>query len=407
MVKHMKKAALLCTAVKGVKGPTPLMNLPNFNLVWGFTPDYMHCVLLGVTRQITELYLSKVGEKFYIGDPSHLNLLNERLCSMKPPAHFHRLQRSLSLRRFWKASEWQQWLLFFAMPCMDGVLDAKYLNHFALLVRGVSLLLQDTVSSEDVAASTDSLVKFVVDVQFLFGEAEMTYNVHQLLHLPKSVAQQGPLWAHSCFAFESNLGQIKELVTSAKGVPLQIVERLMMKSSFASLKALASAKVQTLLSKNNGLHQERFGPLGKPRAAPQPLLELVQNKIGHIVSGPVVEHDRVALSRYILHSEQYARPNKTDSTAAITPLGKCFKIAHLLSFKDIVGRVRVFAVSYKFLTSTAYRTAHIMKAERVYSRNLVEIEPGIVPCVYMEVGSQFFLYRFLSRLCFEFFVNFV
>ncbi|KAH7958981.1 hypothetical protein HPB49_007056 [Dermacentor silvarum] len=55
MVKHKKKAALLRTAVKGVEGPTPLMNLPNSILIWGSTANYMHCVLLGVTRQITEL----------------------------------------------------------------------------------------------------------------------------------------------------------------------------------------------------------------------------------------------------------------------------------------------------------------------------------------------------------------
>lgn len=49
-----------------------------------------------------------------------------------------------------------------------------------------------------------------------------------------------------------------------------------MKSSYASLKALASYKVQTALSKDNNMHQERFGPLGKPRTAPPSLLELVK-----------------------------------------------------------------------------------------------------------------------------------
>lgn len=279
---------------------------------------------------------------------------------------------------------------FFAMPCMDGLLDVKFLRHFGLLVRGVSLLLQDTVSTADVSASTDCLVKFVLDVQFLFGESEMTYNVHQLLHLPKSVAQQGPLWAHSCFAFESNLGRVKELITSAKGVPMQIVERLLMHSSFARFKTLASSNVQALVSKDKVPHQGRFGPLGKPHAAPQQLLELVQSRIGHIVSGPIEEHDRVALAQYVFHSEQYARPNKTDSTAAITPCGKCIKIAHLLSFRDTAGRMRVFAVSDKFSTTMAYHTPHIMKAERVYARNLVEIEPGIVPCIYMEIQSQIY-----------------
>ncbi|KAL1485094.1 hypothetical protein MTO96_032180 [Rhipicephalus appendiculatus] len=93
MVKHMKKAAQLGMVVKGMKGPAPLMNLLNFDIVTGFTLDYMHCVLLGVTRQLTKLFLSRVGEKYCISDPMNLKILDERLCSVKPPANFHWLTR--------------------------------------------------------------------------------------------------------------------------------------------------------------------------------------------------------------------------------------------------------------------------------------------------------------------------
>lgn len=34
--------------VKGMKGPTALLQLHFFNLIAGFMPDYMHCILLGV-----------------------------------------------------------------------------------------------------------------------------------------------------------------------------------------------------------------------------------------------------------------------------------------------------------------------------------------------------------------------
>lgn len=55
--------------INGYKGPSPAVNLPHFDLVWGFTVEYMHGVLLGVTRQITELLLSSTNsnERFYIG----------------------------------------------------------------------------------------------------------------------------------------------------------------------------------------------------------------------------------------------------------------------------------------------------------------------------------------------------
>ncbi|XP_075534237.1 uncharacterized protein LOC142568042 [Dermacentor variabilis] len=96
-IDAMKTAARTGTIVQGITGPTPLMNMPHFDIVWGFTPDYMHCVLLGVARQLTELWLSSVGQPYYIGRPALLNAVDKRLCNIKPPLCF-RLQRTLSLR---------------------------------------------------------------------------------------------------------------------------------------------------------------------------------------------------------------------------------------------------------------------------------------------------------------------
>lgn len=62
----------------------------------------------------------------------------------------------------------------------------------------------------------------------LYGDSFMRFNIHQLLHLGKAARQMGPLWAHSAFVFESGNGSILNLVTAAKGVPLQIVERALM-----------------------------------------------------------------------------------------------------------------------------------------------------------------------------------
>ena len=43
------------------------------------------------------------------------------------------------------------------------------------------------------------------------GERYCTANVHMLLHLPDSVRNLGPLWAHSAFPFEGMNGWLSEL----------------------------------------------------------------------------------------------------------------------------------------------------------------------------------------------------
>ncbi|XP_077061893.1 uncharacterized protein LOC143714556 [Siphateles boraxobius] len=68
---HFQHAILATPAnpVMGVKGPSPLMELGSFNMITGFVPEYQHSVCLGVTKQITSLWLdSKHHNKdWYLG----------------------------------------------------------------------------------------------------------------------------------------------------------------------------------------------------------------------------------------------------------------------------------------------------------------------------------------------------
>lgn len=50
----------------------------------------------------------------------------------------------------------------------------------------------------------------------------MSANVHSLLHLPETVEDLGPLWAHSCFPFESANGEILKLYHGSQGIDKQV-----------------------------------------------------------------------------------------------------------------------------------------------------------------------------------------
>ena len=64
---------------------------------------------------------------------------------------------------------------------------------------------------------------FVFMMEPLYGARYMTLNTHSLLHLPKCVKDLGPLWAYSCFAFESLNGQLLKLFHGTQAVEMQIV----------------------------------------------------------------------------------------------------------------------------------------------------------------------------------------
>ena len=77
--------------------------LKSFNFVTGFSIDYMHCVLLGVTKLLLKLWLqpSRNRDNLYSIN-RHVPELNERLKNVMVPSLIRRKPRSLDEIKHWK-----------------------------------------------------------------------------------------------------------------------------------------------------------------------------------------------------------------------------------------------------------------------------------------------------------------
>lgn len=92
-------------AVNGVKGPSMLSLLPRFDLAAGFPVDYMHGVLLGVTRMLLFAWFDSKhhAQQCYLGQK--VGLVDRDLLKIRPPDFITRTPRSIHQRMYWKASE--------------------------------------------------------------------------------------------------------------------------------------------------------------------------------------------------------------------------------------------------------------------------------------------------------------
>ena len=89
--------------VFGIKGPSWLCCIPEYNFIKGMSIDYMHCVLLGICRLLLRLWMQSTyhQEVWYIGN--QMNIVDSRLCNIKPPNEIQRTPRSIELTmKFWK-----------------------------------------------------------------------------------------------------------------------------------------------------------------------------------------------------------------------------------------------------------------------------------------------------------------
>lgn len=162
--------------------------------------------------------------------------------------------------------------LLLLLACVRNVLPRTYCDQFALLVSGVCLLMKSRTTLDDVEKSTESITQLVVEVQLLYGEAHVTSNVHTLLILPKSTLLYGSLWSLSCFGFDSNISRLQKVGSSSKGVPFQILTRILLRNNSLKHQSMASDEVQRLHFR---LHQRLHGvePLGRPLSPSQHVMD--------------------------------------------------------------------------------------------------------------------------------------
>ncbi|XP_077551275.1 uncharacterized protein LOC144164922 [Haemaphysalis longicornis] len=404
--RDAKLAMQLDTPVNCVKGPSPLTNLPYLDLVWCYTVEYMHCVLLGVVRQFTEYWVDSVNsdEDYYIGQPSTLQAVSKRLLRIRPPHHITRLPRTLRVRCFWKAHEWRNWLLFYCLPCCWGILPPVYLKHFAFLSEAIFILLQDELSHAAITHADRLLQEFVGRAARLYGDHCMTFNVHQLTHLAQAARKYGPLWAHSAFTFESGNGRIVKLVTAANGVKEQIVERVVMHQELQLLLSLASfpPSVKQLCQDFLGCprlekayHVGGACMFGRPKRVLS-LSSMEAASVNSLVGDvhDVQEHFRFAYAGTVFHSKEYKRSGKRDSAVFGAHDGGCFVIKRVLEVTDARSTANGEAILLCGKVVREYTHAdlpdHISNCFLSRSQPVIALKLSAIakPCVFVSFGDR-------------------
>uniref|UniRef100_A0A7M5XCB6 Uncharacterized protein n=3 Tax=Clytia hemisphaerica TaxID=252671 RepID=A0A7M5XCB6_9CNID len=209
--------------VKGVKGPSPLILLPEHDIIRGMGIDYMHAVLLGVTKLIMSLWFDGSHKSESYSVYQSLPSIENRLVSLKPPNYISRAPRTIkSNLGYWKASEFRSFLLYYFVPVMSNLLPSIYFEHFYLLAHAVHLLLKSKITPDDIVTARRFIFLFCSTFDKLYPRRYMTINIHSLNHLPQTVLELGPLYVYSLFSFEDKNGYILKLIHGTQNIPFQL-----------------------------------------------------------------------------------------------------------------------------------------------------------------------------------------
>ena len=195
--------------------------------VSNFPLDYMHLVCLGVVRRTILQWLKGPLNCRLSG--ALVNKVSDNLKSLRRhlPKEFCRKPRSLSEVRQWKATEFRQFLLYTGPVVLSGILPTKMYVNFKLLHVSLSILLSPTLcSNSDNCDYVEKLMElFVTSYAEIYGEKNLVYNIHSLIHLPDDARKYGALDNISSFPYETYLGKLKKMVRRPQNPVAQIVRR--------------------------------------------------------------------------------------------------------------------------------------------------------------------------------------
>ena len=317
--------------VYGIRDISTGFGLPGYDVIKGTSIDYMHAVLLGITKMFMSRWFDAKYKHspYYCGDK--LSLCDSRRGNIKPPNHISRIPRSLYDRAHYKASEYRTWLLYYSLPVMRGILQQLYFDHFMLLVCAVFILVKSSISKRDLEEARQLLEHFCLRAETLYDVRIHTYNLHQLLHLTDCVVSNGPLWSCSCFFFEDLNGDVRNLFHGSQNPEAQIINTVSVLQHLPRLhESLPDSEIRTfchtlvtkkepgyvteVISETNQLYV--VGTMTTCSAdLPPAELEQVQLALGESdeISEKPDLFSRLKYKKVVFHSEIYTRAQKRNS----------------------------------------------------------------------------------------------
>lgn len=226
---------LSSSPIDGIKAVSCMVAASEFDLINGYGIDYLHCALLGVMKKLLDLWLNSKNHNkaFYLHKKSQ-EALNNRIVNIKPVSEITRKPGSIFVRSEYKGNEYRTLMLYYLRYSLKDLLPMRYIDHFHLLSSSIYILLKESISQEMILLAENRLNEFAILFESLYGQSNVTMNLHLLRHIPNAVRNLGPLWTQSTFLFETNNGELVHSNQAKKDCLHQISWKYVAKCSIQS-----------------------------------------------------------------------------------------------------------------------------------------------------------------------------
>lgn len=199
-------------------------NIPQYRLVTDTVLDYMHLVILGVTKRLLLFWTE--GEKSQKLGRNVTTAISEALSLVKKyrPVDFVRRCDDLEFVSQWKATQYRQFLLYQGIFVLRNKVPENVYKMFLHLSLGIRILCSN---QKDLYSKGNKLLKTFIKMFIdIYGQEYCNHNVHGLSHLYEDVLNHGPLDRFSAFRFENFMQLVKHDVRKPGSILTQLSNRI-------------------------------------------------------------------------------------------------------------------------------------------------------------------------------------
>ncbi|XP_061191434.1 uncharacterized protein LOC133199606 isoform X2 [Saccostrea echinata] len=393
-------------SVNGVKGPSWLTFFPKFDIVNGIAIDYMHGVLLGVQKLMLRLWFAAEFSTKNFSFHKHVKDVDNRLRNLKPSLDISRLPRSIENDlKYWKASEYRSFLLYFGAPVLYGILDSVRFQHFLHLVNAMHILLKEGSSHDQISDAESMLFNFCADFEVLYDKCFMTLNIHQLLHLADNVRFLGPLFTHSCFSFEDKNGCLLKMIQGTQHIDSQIVTGVSFLQKLPELKqkyvknTVEGSKLEKLFNSIESpsvlirceMIEKGVYVLGgvKSRDLTRDEYRKLCDYLGH---APIIDKfstfKRIDFFNHIIYGLEYARMMKRDNSTVMYFCGDAMYFGRVRFFLLINDKSTVIALIETLNCLNFSEHCNILRVQKTGQTKFIAMKNVKEGCMFLEVQSN-------------------
>lgn len=323
----------------------------------------MHLCLLGVEKRLMELFFNpKYSYKDHYIGAHRKKALSKRIVNIKPTSSIVRKPRPLSQLPNFKASEHRSMLLYYLPVCLPGAIPNKYVQHLRLFSAAVYILLQKTITREEVHRAEEMFRLFAKQHQELFGKESMVMVIHLVKHIAQCVRRLGPLWCHSAFPFERNNGCLLKLAVGTTDVLHQIATKY----------CLGKAVTNPDEANKNG-HKDETILLGKPenhKEKTHRVFDVSGLEILRFADKSLSVHKRIRHERVVYTSTMYTRPKRSIDYFIGLKSGIIGTAKYYYLYN---GRICVMIEEYEIIESINH-IDKVLSTKRMILANVDEIE---------------------------------